>query len=144
MGDVERAEFAGRKRAAAGMASAAMYLVSLWLSLQYEGSRSVDHLFLTVWVVWTALLLAILAGGGAIFSGARVRRLMNDDVTRDHRRVALGWGFWTAVAAALLCYALDLYEPMSGHRAARIVITFAVAVALLRFGRLELRAYRND
>lgn len=143
MGDIERAETQGRKRAAAGMASGGVYLVSLWLSLQHDGTRSVDYTYLAAWTLWTVVLLVILAGGGGMFSGARVRRLMNDDVTRDHRSAALAWGFWTAIAAAVLCYAIDLFEPMAGHRAARIVITFSVGVALLRFGRLELRAYRD-
>ena len=97
-------------------------------------------LHIGAWTLWAAALLVFLVAGGGLWRGARIRGLLNDESTVDHRRRALTTGFWFAVLTALLIYGLTFVEPVGGREATRLIVTFAVAAALIRFGMLERRA----
>jgi hypothetical protein len=88
------------------------------------------------------LLLLLLPIGGYVF-GARVRALVNDDVSRHHARRAAAAGFWIAMAVALALYVLPASQGFSAREAAYLVVTPAVGVALLAFAWLEARAHRD-
>jgi len=140
--DIDIAERAGRRRARIAVASAAMFVTTLAASTSEQ--RLVDHVRMIGWVAWGAMLLIVLAGGGGWFQPLGVRKLMNDEVTRDHRQRSLAVGFWVAMATAALTFVVDRYKPFQGQDAARIIITFGIAAALLRFGWLERSAYRHQ
>jgi hypothetical protein len=72
-----------------------------------------------------------------------VRALMNDELTRENRRTGYAFGFWAAVGSAIGLYAVALFEPVSGREAVHIVLTAAIAAALMTFGALERRQLRN-
>jgi hypothetical protein len=70
---------------------------------------------------------------------------MNDESTRAHRANAFSWGFWAAMAAAVLLYGLTMIEPATSARdAIHLMLTFGVGVAILRFAMLERRAMRDE
>ena len=47
------------------------------------------------------------------------------------------------MGTALGLYVVNLFEPVSGRDAVHIIVTVAVASALLNFGMLERRALRD-
>jgi hypothetical protein len=100
-------------------------------------------LHLAAWICWAAVLLLFLAFAGGLFRGERMRTLLNDETTRDHRLRAMAWGFWSAILIALAVYALSFFEEVSVREGTRLVITFGIALALIRFGALEKRALKE-
>ena len=101
------------------------------------------HVKIAAWLVLSVVLLLMLATGGAWFRSAQVRALLNDETTREHRRQGYVSGFWAACLTAIVIYALDLFEPVSGRDTVHIILTIAIAAAMLTFGRLERRAHRD-
>jgi hypothetical protein len=106
-------------------------------------SRTVDHVKIAAWLVLSIALLALLATGGGWFRSPEVRALLNDESTREHRRRAYVYGFWAAMGTAIGLYAIDMFQPVSGHQAVHIIMTIAIGTALLNFAFLERRAHRN-
>jgi protein-S-isoprenylcysteine O-methyltransferase Ste14 len=100
-------------------------------------------LHLSAWIVWSFALLFFLGVSGGLFRGTRIRAMLNDESTQEHRRRAIVWGFWGAILTAFLVYGLSFYEPMTAREAVRLVITFGISFALLRFGTLERRALKG-
>ena len=115
-----------------------------FLSMPEGAARPVDHLKISAWLVLTLVLLAGLATGGAWFRPRAVRELVNDESTRAHRQTGYMYGFWAAMGTALGLYVVNLFEPVSGRDAVHIIVTGAVATALLNFGMLERRAHQHS
>jgi hypothetical protein len=114
-----------------------------FLSMPDQATRPVDHLKISAWLVLTIVLLAGLATGGAWFRPRAVRELLNDESTRAHRQTGYFYGFWAAMGTALGIYIVNMFEPVSGRDAVHIIVTAAVATALLNFGMLERRAHQH-
>jgi len=87
--------------------------------------------------------LIALAFAGGHFLGAKVRALVEDEPTRLNRLRGYAAGFWMAAAAAIMLYVVNMFEPVTGREAIHIILTFAVAGALIRFGTLERRALKD-
>jgi hypothetical protein len=100
-------------------------------------------LSLVIWLCWSAVLLALLATGGALLRSKRMRALLNDETTRDHRLRAMAWGFWSAILVALAIYIVSFFLDVPGREGVRLVITFGIALALIRFGALEKKALKE-
>jgi hypothetical protein len=47
------------------------------------------------------------------------------------------------MGTAALVYGLSFYEPITAREAVRLVVTFGIALALLRFGTLERKALKD-
>lgn len=99
---------------------------------------------LIAWAVWAGALLIFLMLGGGLLRGPRMRMLLNDETTRDHRMRALAAGFWAAITACFVIYVATFYELLGARQGVRLVLTLAIASALLRFGSLERRALRPE
>ena len=102
--------------------------------------RAVDRVRIAGWVAWGIVLLVVLLAGGDRRRPAGVRRAMNDEGTRDHRRQATASGFWAAVAVALGLYVFNLFSPILTADALRWVVTAGVGLSVFRFGQLERAA----
>ncbi len=141
----EKAERLSRRRARALPVLGLIFLAqqTSFLTMPEQSTRPVDHLKIGAWLVLTIVLLAGLATGGAWFRPRAVRELVNDESTRAHRQAAYVYGFWAAMGTSLGLYVVNMFEPVSGRYAVHIIVTVAVATALLNFGMLERRALRD-
>lgn len=142
--EIKLAERLTRRRARVWTVLTLFFVMSMVTSLGTDVPLNrPETLKLAAWVVWAAALLFLLATGGGLTRGAAVRSLLNDDSTIENRRNATNAGFWATVLAAFVLYAISLFEPVSGRDAIRVMLTVAVATAVLRFGMLERRALAN-
>ena len=141
----EQAEKLSRRRARALPVLGLVFLAqqASFLSMPDEATRPVDHLKIGAWLVLSIVLLAGLATGGAWLRPRAVRELINDESTRAHRQMAYLYGFWAAMGTAIGIYVVAMFEPVSARDAVHIIVTAAVAAALLNFGMLERRALRD-
>lgn len=72
---------------------------------------------------------------------SQLQRMLDDEGTQMHRRLACMAGFWAAIIAALVLSILDAEGiAMAVDLVIRVITTAAVATALGRFALLELRA----
>jgi hypothetical protein len=141
----EKAEALNRRRARALPALAVIFLAqqASYLSMPEHSDRAVDHVKIGAWLLLSIVLLAGLATGGGWFRSREVRTLLNDESTRAHRQTGYVYGFWAAMGTALGLYVVNMFEPVTGREAVHIIVTVAVATALLNFGMLERRALRD-
>ena len=109
-----------------------------------HSDRPVDHVKIAAWLALSVVLLAALATNGAWFQPRAVREAINDESTRAHRQASLVYGFWAAMAASLALYVINMFELVSGRDAIHVILSVAIAAALIRFGMLERRALRDD
>jgi len=103
----------------------------------------IAHFKLSAWLVWAVVLLVALAMAGGQFRGARIRELVEDEVSRANRARGYAAGFWGGCLAAIAMYVVAMFEPVTGREAVHVILTAAVAGALIRFGTLERRALRD-
>jgi hypothetical protein len=100
-------------------------------------------------ITWAVLALAMLAnttgiGRGGFLHRRAVRRLLEDETTREHRRTAHVAGFWAAMASALLLWLLgDRLLALDVPGAMQIVVTAGTCAALLSFAVQEWLATRD-
>src|SRR4051794_38162838 len=100
--DIALAERLSRRRARIATASGTLFMLSLAGSFHENAPTRPGAVELAAWTIWALLLLAFLAWGSGLIRRRSVRRLVEDEVTRAHRRDALVTGFWGAIAAAIL------------------------------------------
>ncbi|HEX3699854.1 MAG TPA: hypothetical protein VHV27_04185 [Phenylobacterium sp.] len=102
--------------------------------------RAVEHVNAAAYVILAILLMVFLARSGGFGWSKDVRRILNDEVTRDNRRRAFEIGFWAAMVAALACAVVQMFAPFPAFDALHIVLSAGLAGALLTFALLERRA----
>ena len=72
-----------------------------------------------------------------------VLRLLDDEGTRENRRVSCMMGFWAAIATALGLGLFSRYsDAIDAWMMGQLVATAAMVCAMVTFGLLELRAAR--
>ena len=143
--DVETADRLSRRRAWLLPVLAILFLSgqALYALGPPWPSRLVDQLKVAAWLLWAASLLFLLATGGAPFRRRQVRALLDDETTRQHRARAYAVGFWIAVVTAMGIYLLTAFDGVKARESIHIIVTAAIAGALLTFGILEHRAHRD-
>jgi hypothetical protein len=144
--DYETAERLGRKRARILPLFAILFLTqqaSYFSGPRVDTGRPVDHIRIAAWLVMSIVLLLVLATGGYWFRSSEVRALMNDEATQVHRTDACRFGFFAAMIACVGLYVLSLFEPLGGRDVIHVVMSCGIGAALVRFGMLERRAYRD-
>jgi hypothetical protein len=143
--DVEKAERLGRRRARLFTFQAIIFISwqGLFLSsASGEPMRGVDAIKISAWFVWVLVLLLMLATGGNLLRGRKLRALLNDEFTQQNRRAGYVTGFWAAVCACVGLYVVDMFEAVTGREAVHIVLSAAIAAALLTFAARERRSLR--
>lgn len=143
--DVETADRLSRRRARLLPVMAILFLSgqAIFAIGPDDPARTVDQAKVAAWLAWAVALLVLLAVRGGAFRGRKVRALMDDEATRAHRDRAYAVGFWLAVSSAIAIYALTAFDRVMPREAIHIIVTAAIAGALLTFGFLEHRAHRD-
>jgi hypothetical protein len=139
LSEIEKAERLSRTRASLMAAMAAILIVIAFLGLGDEAGSMHPVFRHLLWGSMIFLWLVILATGGGLQLSRNLRSLMNDEVALANRGRALQAGFWAAMAGGLALYFASFQWELGLREALRFLLSAAVAVALLRYARLELR-----
>ncbi len=138
----DRAERIGRKRAR-------MLPILPVLLLAQQGSyfsstesgRTVDHVHLAAWIIMTLAVLLLLSTNGFWNYRRDLRKLLDDEVTRDHRARAMATGFVSAMLSGIVLFAMKGALEFTAAEAIHLIVSAGLIAALLRFAWLERRAY---
>ena len=141
--EVDISDRLSARRAQACIALAVVFVSAQAASFSPGGFDNSAQPHEAAWTLWAATLLLLLVLASGLLRPPGVRQMMSDETTVDHRRRAFVAGFWGCVGASLIVFLVDLGEQISGGEAARLIVTFATASALIRFGQLERRALRH-
>jgi len=142
----ERAEYLSKRRARMLPALAVIFLsqqATFFLQMAAPGPHSAERAKIGAWLVLSVILLAALASKGFWLQPREVRDLIDDENTRANRNEAMRWGFLFAMGSAIAVYVLTMFDTVSGREAVHIIMTFGLAAALIRWGLLERRAYKD-
>ena len=141
--DAERADYLSKRRSRLLPVVAVIYLTQQASFFSDHASGHVDHAKVGSWVVMSAILLAVLTTKGFWFRNAKVRKMIDDESTRANRSAALQAGFVVAMISAIILYFVDQFEPMAAREVIHLIVSLALAAALIRFGMLERRDHRG-
>jgi hypothetical protein len=133
---VERAERASQTRAALMAVGAVVMPVSAWAQWGNESFGRAGSLS-GMWVLLVALWALVLATGGGLALGRRMRALLNDELSLRNRARAIAAGFYAALGAALLAYMLAWKVDLAVGDALRLVTAAGLSTALLVYSWLE-------
>ncbi|MFL6731906.1 MAG: hypothetical protein ACJ8EP_06130 [Sphingomicrobium sp.] len=142
----ERAEYLSKRRARMLPALAVIFLsqqITFFSQMAGPGPHSAERAKIAAWLVLSVVLLAALASKGFWLQPREVRELIDDENTRANRNEAMRWGFLFAMGSAIAIYVLTMFDVVTGREAVHIIMTFGLAAALIRWGVLERRAYKD-
>ena len=142
----ERAEYLSTRRTRMLPALAVIFLsqqVSYFSAVNAPGPHAAQNVKISAWLVLSIVLLAALTTKGFWFESKEVRDLLDDENTRANRLMAMRAGFLTSMAAAILVYIGTMFDTISGREAVHFIMSVGIAVALITWGFLEKRAYRD-
>ena len=140
--DFETADRLSRRRARLLPVLGVLFIAGQPLYFANQGIEA-SQVKTFAWLVWALLLLATLAGAGGHLGGKAVRALVEDELTRANRLRGYAAGFWAGSLATIALYGFSLFDNLKGRESLHIVLTAAIAAALIRFGTLERRAHRD-
>ncbi len=140
--DVEKAERMGRARSRIFFMLAIVFFTGQ--SLYFTSSPATRDSLPRIggWLILVVLILLLLATGGFLFSGRKVRDLLNDETSRLNRLAAQALGFWATIITTLVVYVESIFDPLSFNEAVHIIVTVGVGAALISFAVRERRAHR--
>lgn len=119
----------------------------LYLSQQavyFGGDGRISLVKAILWGVLTVTMLLILLTRGHLGSPKEVRERLEDEFTRANRAKGLAAGFVAAMIAAIGCFYWTIANELGAKDAVHIIVSAALAVALIRFGWLEHRANADE
>jgi hypothetical protein len=135
---VEKAERASGLRASFMAAGALILAINAWL--QWGSAESLRPGFSSgIWVAMVVAWTAVLATGGGLALGKRMRALLNDELSLRNRARAIAAGFYAMLAAALGLYVAAWNAEIAGGDAVRLVAATGLATALFAYSWLERR-----
>lgn len=142
----EKADYLGRRRARMLPVLALLFLSQQASFFAQFGSGDhfpTEKVKIAAWLVLSIVLIATLATRGFWLEPTEVRALIDDENTRANRLDAMRWGFLFAMVAAIIVYVVTLFDTVTGREAVHLVMSTGIAAAILRWGALERRAYRD-
>jgi uncharacterized membrane-anchored protein len=142
--DVEAADRMGRKRSQMFFVLAMVFFAGQAAYFASSPATRDSHARVGAWLILVILILLLLATGGFVLRGRKVRDLLNDETSRLNRLAAQAIGFWVSVATALVVYVESIFDPMSLNEGIHIIVTIGVGAALISFAVRERRAHRID
>jgi len=93
------------------------------------------------WLILVILILMLLATGGFLLRGRKVRDLLNDETSRLNRLASQALGFWVTIISSLVLYVESIFDPLSFNEGVHILVTLGVGSALISFAVRERRAH---
>jgi uncharacterized membrane protein len=143
----EKAEYLSKRRARMLPMLALIFLSQQAVFLSTVNSPAPHSAYgvkISAWLVLSIVILAALATKGFWLEPKEVRDLIDDENTRANRNDAMRWGFLFSMGAAIGVYALTLFDvSLTARDAVHLVMTVGIPAALIRWGMLERRAYRD-
>lgn len=133
---IEGAERASRGRAILMAIAAVVLLINAaiqWGNPDYAepGIRAGS------WIVVVAIWMFILANGGGLRLGGRMRALLNDELSLRNRARAIAAGFYLMLAAGMAVYVATWRVEIATADAVKLVTAIGLATALLVYAWLE-------
>lgn len=146
MSVAEKAELLSRRRARMLAPLAAIFLAqqaSYFSTPMAPAVRGVDAVKISAWLLLSIVLLAALATKGFWFHPKDVRDLVDDESTQANRNHAMQSGFLFAMGAGICVYVMTMFTDVTAREAVHIMMSAGIATALIQWGFLERRAYRD-
>ena len=140
--DVEEAERMGRARSRIFFVLAVVFFAGQSLYFTSSPLTRDSHARVGAWLILVVLILMLLATGGFLFRGRKVRDLLNDETSRLNRLASQALGFWVTIITALVVYVESIFDPLSLNEGLHIIVTLGVGAALISFAVRERRAHR--
>ena len=135
---VERAERASRGRAAIMAIAALVFIINAIIDFG-NPAYSTPGWRGGIWPLIVLGWLFIVASGGGLRLGGKLRELLNDELSRHNRARAMAVGFYATNIAAVLVYYASWRVPMMIGDALQLVTGIGVSAALLVYAWLEWR-----
>jgi hypothetical protein len=140
--DVEEAERMGRARSRVFFVLAIVFFAGQSLYFSSSPLTRDSHARVGAWLILVILMLMLLATGGFLLRGRKVRDLLNDENSRLNRLTAQAMGFWVTIITALVVYVESMFDPVTLNEGLHIIVTLGVGAALISFAVRERRAHR--
>jgi magnesium-transporting ATPase (P-type) len=140
--DVEDAERMGRKRSQIFFVLAIVFFTGQSLYFTSSPATRDSHARVGAWLILVILIMMLLATGGFLLRGRKVRDLLNDETSRLNRLASQALGFWVTIIASLGLYVESMFEPLTFNEGVHILVTLGVGSALISFAARERRAHR--
>ena len=140
--DVEEAERMGRARSRIFFVLAIVFFSGQSLYFSSSPLTRDSHARVGAWLILVILMLMLLATGGFLLKGRKVRDLLNDENSRLNRLAAQAMGFWVTIITALVVYVESMFDPVTLNEGLHIIVTLGVGAALISFAVRERRAHR--
>ena len=140
--DVELADQLSRRRARMLPVLGLFFIMqqsAFWSNPPAE--RAVDHVRIGAWVLLTGVILFTLSTNGFWFRSAKVRAMIDDELTRANRTSAMHWGFVAAMLAGMVVYVVEGVTQFTARETIHLIVSGGIVMALVRFGLLERRGY---
>jgi hypothetical protein len=105
---------------------------------QFEGvwaGSIISILGSSAFILWTVTLAALFA---PVF--VRKRPIIEDELTRQNRRRAFGWGYWLVIASAVLALFVASNTTVAAQDLLRMVLIVGVSAPIIRFAFMERSA----
>ena len=133
---IERAERASRGRAAIMALAAIVYLIKAIIDFGHP-AYSQPGWRGAIWPVIIVAWLLLVASGGGLRVGLKLRELMNDELSLHNRARATAAGFYATNIAAVGVYYASWRVPMMAGDMLQLVTGIGVSTALLVYAWLE-------
>jgi membrane protease YdiL (CAAX protease family) len=140
--DVEAAERMGRARSRIFFVLAIIFFAGQSAYFASSPLTRDSHARIGAWLILVILILLLLATGGFLFRGRKVRDLLNDETSRLNRLASQALGFWVTIITALAVYVESIFDPLTFDQGVHIIVTLGVGSALISFAVRERRAHR--
>jgi heme/copper-type cytochrome/quinol oxidase subunit 2 len=140
--EVEAADRMGRKRSQIFFVLAIVFFAGQSAYFASSPATRDSHARVGAWLILVILILLLLATGGFLLRGHKVRDLLNDETSRLNRLASQALGFWVTIITALVIYVESIFEPVSLNEGVHIIVTLGVGAALISFAVRERKAHR--
>ena len=139
--DIDEADRMGRARSRMFFVLAIVFFAGQSLYFTSSPATRDSHARIGAWLILVILIMMLLATGGFLLRGRKVRDLLNDETSRLNRLASQALGFWVTIITSLVLYVESMFEPLTFNEGVHILVTLGVGSALISFAVRERRAH---